>query len=97
MLADESDLVDDKLCGRMRCWDETGDLIVTSFFINDKKISKKRYIQAMLQDPSLPQYPELLEEPVKRQGKNSKHKTSQPDQKNEPDTPSHDVVQENEC
>lgn len=55
-----------QLCGRFRCWAEDGELVSTNYYIRDKKVSKKKYIEACKIDPALPRYEDdgsELEEP----------------------------------
>lgn len=52
----ESSAINGKLCGRFRCWDEVGKLISTGFYILDKKVSKRKYVEVCETDPTLPRY-----------------------------------------
>ena len=44
--------------GRMRAWDEAGDLIVEKYFVLGKAVSKKKYMKLAKSDPTLPKYQE---------------------------------------
>lgn len=43
--------------GYLRCWDEGGELSAEVFYVNGRKVSRKRYEQARKDDESLPEPP----------------------------------------
>jgi hypothetical protein len=45
-----------KLCGRFQCWYENGELVSETYYIMDKQVSKKKYIEACKTDLTLPRY-----------------------------------------
>ncbi|HXB57929.1 MAG TPA: hypothetical protein VNU95_00080 [Candidatus Acidoferrales bacterium] len=59
----ESDSVSGKLTGRFRCWMENGELISVTYYIGDKSVSKKKYLEACKSDSALPRYDDLEEKP----------------------------------
>jgi hypothetical protein len=52
----EISYIDGQFCGRFRCWFEDGDLVATEYYIRNKKVSKKKYLEACKSDPVLPRY-----------------------------------------
>jgi uncharacterized protein YeaO (DUF488 family) len=54
----ESELshIDGQFCGRHRVWFEDGVLAGTEYYIWNRKVSKKKYIEACKTDPVLPRY-----------------------------------------
>jgi hypothetical protein len=67
----EAASVHGKLCGRFCCWYEDGKQVSTSYYIMDKKVSKKKYDEACKSDPTLPRY-EDDEPKLKSQVRDSK-------------------------
>jgi antitoxin component YwqK of YwqJK toxin-antitoxin module len=57
-ICSEMSMVDGKLMGLLRAWDETGYLLAEHFYCGFKRISKKKYRELQTTDPSAPQYPE---------------------------------------
>jgi len=55
-LCSEIPWVNGKISGRQWCYHEDGTLGGENFWIRDKKVSKKRYLEACKSDPTLPQY-----------------------------------------
>ena len=62
-LNSESNYVRGKLCGRMRIWWEDGGVMSTTYYIHDRKASKKKYDEACKTDPTLPRYDDAELEP----------------------------------
>jgi len=65
-LKSESYYVQGKNCGRSRMWWEDGTLMSVNYYLLGKKVSKKKYIEACKNDPTLPRYEDGdsdLEEP----------------------------------
>lgn len=58
VLASEGNLKDGTLTGRLRTWDEAGEILSEQFRIDFKRVSKAEYKKRMMSDPFLPQYPE---------------------------------------
>jgi hypothetical protein len=54
----EASIVNESFTGRLRRWDEDGQLVQETFFLNNKTVPKTEYDRARHTDPSLPAYPE---------------------------------------
>jgi hypothetical protein len=52
-----------KLNRRFSCYYEDGELVSHTYYIMDKKVSKKKYLEACRSDPSLPRYEDNEPEP----------------------------------
>jgi hypothetical protein len=48
--------VDGATTGRQRIYWDTGELLEVSYWLKNKKVSRKRYLEACQQDPNLPRY-----------------------------------------
>ncbi len=59
----ESHSVSGKLSGRFRCWMENGELLSVTYYIGDKNVSKRKYLEACKNDPHLPRYKDNDAEP----------------------------------
>ena len=52
-ISSEGTMLKGEPTGRMRCW-ENGELIVEGYWLNGRKVSRKKYLEACKADPSLP-------------------------------------------
>lgn len=55
-LRSEHSYICGKRCGRSCIWWEDGGLMSTTYYIGDRKVSKKKYDEACKSDPTLPRY-----------------------------------------
>lgn len=62
----EVPMVKGLVTGRQRSWDEKAEPGATLYWIRNKKVSRKKYLEAAAADPTLPQYPDE-KPPVSRQ------------------------------
>lgn len=58
MLHTEVAMAKGLLNGRQKSWDEEGEPAGTLYWIRGKKVSRKKYFEATVADPALPQYPD---------------------------------------
>lgn len=56
LLMGETSLIDGKWTGRQRAYFEDGQLVAESFYLENEKVSRRRYLQACKADPRLPRY-----------------------------------------
>jgi len=56
VLSGEISFVKGQFTGRQRVWFEDGELVTQLFWIRGRKVSKKKYLEASKEDPSLPRY-----------------------------------------
>lgn len=52
----ETSMLRGKWTGRHRGWFENGDLIGDQYYIDDRRVSKKKYLAACRENPHLPNY-----------------------------------------
>jgi antitoxin component YwqK of YwqJK toxin-antitoxin module len=58
ILAHETTIVGGLPTGRQKCWDEKGDLVAEAYWIDGKRVSRKKYFERCKVEPWLPQYAE---------------------------------------
>ena len=78
----ESSSIRGKLCGRFRCWLDDGEFVSDTYYIMEKKVSKKKYLEACKTDPTLPRYEDdnSKTEPAEAASKYKKRETPMPEQ-----------------
>jgi hypothetical protein len=54
----ETSYIQGQECGRSRIWYEDGELTITEYFIRNRRVSKKKYLEACRSDLTLPRYDE---------------------------------------
>ena len=54
----EISMVNGSFTGRQRVWFEDGEFVTSVFYIRNRKVSKKKYVEACKTDPALPRYDE---------------------------------------
>jgi MORN repeat variant len=64
----EVTMIDGKYTGRYRVYWEDGELAGDTYWIRDEKVSRKRYVEACRQDPTLPTYADAPPKPKKAPG-----------------------------
>lgn len=57
-LIGEIPLLDGKMTGRQRAWFEDGDLAGAQYWIEGRKVSKRKYLESCRENPRLPRYDE---------------------------------------
>jgi antitoxin component YwqK of YwqJK toxin-antitoxin module len=57
--------------GQMRCYDEGGNLVVQSFWLNQRQVSRKKYLEECEKNPDLPRPPadDSASKPTKKSGR----------------------------
>ena len=65
----EISMVDGKIMGLLKCWDEGGYLLADKFYYGFKPISKKKYRELQANDPSVPHYPDEAFESITKKRK----------------------------
>jgi hypothetical protein len=83
-LMGETSMIDGKWTGRQLAYFDTGELVGETYWLENEKVSKKRYLEASKQNPNLPRYEDEpksgAKNPQKKAGKLPNRPIRSPDE-----------------